>query len=77
MFFGAYFGAVFAASISQTAVKRLYAVFLLARGGLLPDLALDDRRSSAGGRDQAGALRGRRRPAGRSDGPLTARLVTW
>jgi uncharacterized protein len=29
LFCGAYFGAVFASSISQTAVKRLYAVFLL------------------------------------------------
>ena len=29
LFFGAYLGAVFASSISQTAVKRLYAVFLL------------------------------------------------
>lgn len=29
LFFGAYFGARFASSISQTAVKRLYAIFLL------------------------------------------------
>jgi uncharacterized membrane protein YfcA len=29
LFFGAYLGAIYAASISQTAVKRLYAVFLL------------------------------------------------
>jgi uncharacterized membrane protein YfcA len=29
LFIGAYFGAVFASSISQAAVKRLYAVFLL------------------------------------------------
>ena len=29
LFFGAYLGAVYASTISQTAVKRLYAVFLL------------------------------------------------
>jgi uncharacterized membrane protein YfcA len=32
LFFGAYLGAYFAASVSQTTVKRLYAVFLLVVG---------------------------------------------
>ena len=39
LFCGAYFGALYAASISQATMKKLYAVFLLVVAGLLPVLA--------------------------------------
>ncbi len=76
LFCGAYFGALYAASISQATMKKLYAVFLAGRRLLLPVLAHETGRPPRRGRGQATPAGGDHRSGGgRSGRPLTARLV--
>ncbi len=75
IFCGAYLGALAAGTISQVAMKRTYAVFLITVGIYFLVAPITDQPQPCRGGDQAHPLRSGRRRRGRSHRPLTARLV--